>query len=348
MGTSPGGSFTFAPLIQLQVTDEIYFFIDQRPKWQEIDLITVILIWRLLFWNSPAMLLCKALQHLFSPVTRRTHCEINNKPSLTSAGDRETGVTKRSRERVAIETHHSWKQSVKRWMNVGVELSVEVTGLQNAFRPRSLFCRIHMNFLCDIICIFYPLFIPSFLRMQGACMSVSCIYWLTFCGVSVCLHLCPISLWLSVSFQRCRLLLSSCFSAAIETPVAQPLQPRYHISCSRFPRWLRNGPLSSSHIISSPCRLRAVVQQLDSQADESQQTPDGVIISSSVRSRGISCDLTHVWIQLFISSPTRCYRRVHCGVTCNSDASVLDREHAACDVLHSLLRTDCVYLLSLC
>lgn len=148
---------------------------------------------------------------------------------------------------------------------------------------------------------FYPLFITN----VGMCMSVSCIYWLRFCDVSVCLPLCkgPISMWLYACclslFQCCRLLLSSCFSAAIETLVAPPLQPRYHISCSRFPQWLRTGPLSSSNTISSPCRLQAVVQQLDSQADESQQTAERVtFISSSVRNREISFNFIHVWTQL--------------------------------------------------
>lgn len=193
-------------------------------------------------------------------------------------------------------------------MNVGVELSVELTGLQKAVRQSPLsagiYCCIHMNFLCGIFCIlssFYPLFITN----VGVCMSVSCIYWLRFCDVSVCLLLCegPISMWLYACclslFQRCRLLLSSCFSAAIETLVAPPLQPRYHISCSRFPQWLRTGLLSSSNTISSPCRLQAVVQQLDSQADESQQTAERVtFISSSVRNREISFNLIHVWLQL--------------------------------------------------
>lgn len=58
----------------------------------------------------------------------------------------------------AIGTNHSRKQSVKRRMNVSVELSVNVTGLQKAFRLCSLsavdLCCIHMNFLCDTICVF--------------------------------------------------------------------------------------------------------------------------------------------------------------------------------------------------
>lgn len=144
-------------------------------------------------------------------------------------------------------------------------------------------------------------------NVGGGCLSASCIYWLKFCDV-YCLCLSPsvqrsyqyVTVCLSL-FQCCRLLLSSCCSAAIETLVAQPLPSRYHISCSRFPQWLRTGPLSSSPIISSPCRLQAVVQQLDSEANER-----ATFTFLSVRNRDIPFDLIHVWIHLCILKPASC------------------------------------------
>lgn len=210
-----------------------------------------------------------------------------------------------------VGTDHSRKQSVKRRMNVGVELSVNMTGLQNAVRLSSLcsclllhshelFVWHYLHFLASL----YPLFITN----VGVCMSVSCIYWLKFCHVHVCLHLRKglISMWLYAcrlsSFQCCRLLLSSCCSAAIETLVAQPLLPRYHTSCSRFPQWLRTGPLSPSRIISSLCRLQAVVQQLDSEANE--RVAFTCFILSN---RDISFDLIHVWIHLCILKRLSCW-----------------------------------------
>lgn len=80
-------------------------------------------------------------------------------------------------------------------MNVDGRLSVNVTGLQKAFRLCSLsavvFCCIHMNFLCDIICIFEPLSIPCLLRMWG-CVCLRPVYigsnFVTY-TVYVCLHL---------------------------------------------------------------------------------------------------------------------------------------------------------------
>lgn len=146
-----------------------------------------------------------------------------------------------------------------------------------------------------------------FITNVGGCLSASCIYWLKFCDV-YCLCLSPsvqrsyqyVTVCLSL-FQCCRLLLSSCCSAAIETLVAQPLPSRYHISCSRFPQWLRTGPLSSSLIISSPCRLQAVVQQLDSEANER-----ATFTFLSVRNRDIPFDLIHVWIHLCILKPASC------------------------------------------
>lgn len=231
---------------------------------------------------------------------------------MKSAGDWEKEAMKRSESPRAcvVGTNHSWKQSVKRWMNVGVELSVNVTGLQNAFRlcslcsclllhSHELFVWHYLHFLASL----YPMFITN----VGVCMSVSCIYWLGFCDVYVCLHLCKgvISMWLCAcclsSFHCCRLLLSSCCSAVIETLVAQPLLPRYHTSCSRFPQWLRTGPLSSSCIISSLCRLQAVVQQLDSEANERV-----TFTCFSIRNRDLSFDLIHVWIHLCILKRTSC------------------------------------------
>lgn len=78
-------------------------------------------------------------------------------------------------------------------MNVGVELSVELTGLQKAVRQSSLsaavFCCIHMNFLRGIFCIFYPLSIPSLSRMWG-CVCLCPVYigsdFVMYPSVSLC------------------------------------------------------------------------------------------------------------------------------------------------------------------
>lgn len=111
-------------------------------------------------------------------------------------------------------------------MNVGVELSVNVTGLQKKklFRlcPPSavVFCCIRINFFCVTLSASSSPFLSHVYNRCGVCVCVcvSCIYWLEFCDVHVCLHLCeglistcPCACRPS-SFHRCRLLLSSCCS----------------------------------------------------------------------------------------------------------------------------------------
>lgn len=75
--------------------------------------------------NSPATLLCTALQYPCSPLTRQMHSEIKKTiHPWNLRDDREKELMKRSESprACAIGTNHSRKQSVKRWMNVSVEL----------------------------------------------------------------------------------------------------------------------------------------------------------------------------------------------------------------------------------
>lgn len=261
--------------------------------------------------NSPATLLSSIpLRHQ----TLSEIKEIKNNPSLKSAGDREKEVMERS-EREPESVRHWNEPQLKakckkmdecRWSAV-CSRDRPAESFQVVFTPCScLLLHSHELFVWHYLHFRASLY-PMFITNVGVCLSASCIYWLQFCDVH-CLCLSPsvqrsyqyVTVCLSL-VQCCRLLLSSCCSATIETLVAQPLPSRYHISCSRFPQWLRTGPLSSSLIISSPCRLQAVVQQLDSEANER-----ATFTFLSVRNRDIPFDLIHVWIHMCILKPASC------------------------------------------
>lgn len=189
----------------------------------------------------------------------------------------------------AAGTNGGREQSVKRWMNVGVELPVQ------AFRLCSLSavvsCCIHVNFLCDILCIFQPPSIPCLSGMWGCvCLRPVYIGWCTSVSMRVqVLSVCDCML-VPVLQTVVVFLLFCCHRNTSSSTAAAPVTT---FPVLLFPSVTQNrAAFSSSRIISSPCRLQAVAQQLDSDANERAPFPC---------LRDISFDLIHEGVRPRIS-----------------------------------------------